>query len=452
MTKSTDLTRGSITSKLLKLTLPLVASNFIQTAYSFIDMIWIGKLGNESVVAIGTASFFINMAFALFAIVVTGTGIKISNSFGAKDYNKVEQYTVNGYILSFLLAIIYSVTIILFRDQIIGFFNIEEEIIRTAASKYLLISMLGTIFMFFNSIFSSILTSLGNSKLSFKINSVGFIINVLLDPVLIFGIGGYLKLGINGAAIATIISRIVVFIISIYSGKRLLKSRKISLNINWSLAKEVIILGFPFAVQRVIFTLLGIVIARIITKWGSDGIAVQKIGLQIEALSYMTIGGLYGAVIAFIGQNYGAKNNRRIKKVYNTAITISSMFGLFITMIFLIFPREIFGIFLDDPTVISKGVDYLRIIGLSQIFMSVEIVGMASFNGVGRTRIPATVSLIFTSARIPLIFLLTSWFHLGLNGVWWAISITSIVKGLVLISWFRLHINKKIFLEGETNA
>lgn len=452
MTKSTDLTKGPITERLIRLAIPLIATNFIQTAYSFVDMIWIGKLGNSAVIAIGTASFSINMAFALFTVIATGTGIRISNSFGSKEYKDLEKYIVNGFILAFILALIYSAVVIIFRHDIIGFFNIEEEHIRIMASKYLLISVLGTIFMFFNSIFSSVLTSLGNSKLSFKINSVGFALNMILDPILIFGIGNFLQMGVLGAAVATIISRLAVFAISIIKGLKLLEKKKFNLSFDLNFARDVLALGSPFAVQRISFTLIGIVIARIISMWGAEGIAVQKIGLQIEAISYMTMGGLYGAVSAFIGQNYGAGNIARINRAYDVSVMLSLAFGIFTSLLLLLIPKQIFGIFLDDPDMVAQGVEYLRIIGLSQAFMCVEIVTMASFNGLGKTRIPAIVSLTFTGLRIPIALILSERLGWGVTGVWWTISLTSMIKGTVLASWFKLHMNNKLSLPTNKEA
>lgn len=201
-------------------------------------------------------------------------------------------------------------------------------------------------------------------------------------------------------------------------------------------------MGMPIGVQRISFTVISILMAKLIASYGSTGIGVQKIGLQVESLSFMTIAGLYGAMSAFIGQNHGAKNSERIKDGYKYALAFSFSIGLITMVCFIAFARSIFGIFVEDPATINMGVNYLRIIGLSQVFMCIEIVTMGSFNGLGKTYIPATISLVFTTLRIPLAFYLAGFAGLGLDGVWWSISLTSMVKGLLLVSLFIVALSR----------
>lgn len=454
MSGTTDLTQGNVYKQLKTIALPLIATNFIQTAYNVVDMIWIGRLGSDAVISVGTASFSINMAIALFTLIITGTGIKIAHSFGSKEYEKIQRYIVNGVIMAILMAILYSTFIIAYKTEVINFFNINNALIQENAEKYLVVSMFGTIFMYMNALFASIMNSLGNSKLSFKLNSVGFITNMLLDPILIFGVGGYLKFGVVGAAYASIIGRFIVFILSLIASKKMLTQKIPEFRIYFSEVKEVFIIGIPNAVQRVSFTGIAILMAKLIAGFGPTGIAVQKIGLQVESLSFMTIGGLYGAMSVFIGQNYGANNWYRIKKGYKAGLLFSLIFGGFTTVLFVVFPRQIFSIFIQEETTIVMGVEYLRIIGLSQLFMCIEIVTMASFNGLGKTYIPAIVSLTFTGLRFPAAIMISKVLMLGIDSVWWSISITSMFKGVLLVLLFLAYLAHKTnkIKGGVTNA
>lgn len=440
MNQTTDLTKGPIAQALVTLALPIVATNFLQTAYNLVDMIWIGRLGSGAVVSVGTAGFMQNLAISLFALIVSGTGIKIANYFGAKEYEKIKSIIVNAYLLALVMGLSFALFVISYRVQIIGFFNINNELIEKDAHAYLQVSMCGTLFVYFNALFSVIINGLGNSKLPFRLNSIGFVLNMVLDPILIFGIGGYLEFGVVGAAYASVIAAAAVFVSSMVIAKKMMGRQKAVLSFDASAMREIVTLGLPNTVQRVSFTVFSIVMARIIAGFGATGIAVQKIGLMVESISFMTAGGLYAAVMVFVGQNYGAQNLARIRQGVNVSIAIALCLGITTTCAFLIFPRPIMSVFVDDSQTIALGINYLRIIGLSQVFMCVEIVSMASFNGMGKTYVPASVSLVFTGLRIPVAVYITEAFALGLDGVWWTISLSSIIKGLLLTSLFALFI------------
>lgn len=434
-----SLTTGSITKGLLGLAIPIVATNFIQTAYNMIDMIWIGKLGSGAVAAVGTATFFVNLAFSLGELVAAGSGIRISQKIGAKKIDEAKKIIMNGFIMFFLLALLYSSIIIIFRKQVIDFFNLGSLEIEKDAISYLITSMISVVFMFFNVMFITIFNSFGNSKLPFQINTLGFVINAILDPILIFGFLGINGLGVFGAGLATLIARIVVFILFVIKSKEYLNIFKEKIIFRRKSALDVLVLGSPYALQRVLFTSIGIIMAKIISGWGAEAIAVQKIGVQIEAISYMTIAGLNNAMRTYVGQNYGAKNIKRVKKGYGVGLSISVVFGLITTAILVIFSEEIFSVFLKEPETLPMGVSYLTIIGYSQVFMCVEILTNAAFGGLGKTYIPSLISIVFTSARIPMAILLSRIPSLGLDGIWWTISISSMIKGIILLTCFLIY-------------
>ena len=175
-------------------------------------------------------------------------------------------------------------------------------------------------------------------------------------------------------------------------------------------------------------------------RFGSDAIAVQKVGIQIESISYMTIGGLQGAIAAFFGQNYGARRLDRIHQGYQQALLLTSGFGILISFIFILFPGQLFSLFLSDEASLALGTDYMRIIGYSQLFMCMELMTVGAFNGIGETHIPPIFSITFTALRIPLALILSEPF--GLNGVWMSIALSSVFKGIVLVFWFTRSLRK----------
>lgn len=440
-----DLTKGDITKSLLKLSLPIIATNFIQMAYGMIDMIWIGRVGSGAVAAIGTASFFINLAMALFTLIVIGTGVKISHAVGRGEEKEGKDYIANGFILSITLALLYIIFIFTFKNKLIGFYELGNVVVENMAKNYLVISSIGIIFMYFNSLLTTIFNSYGESKMPFRANTIGFIFNIVLDPILIFGFGPIKPLGVFGAALATLIARIVVFTMFLRISKGRFSFLRKGIKLNIKKAKEVIHMGLPIAAQRVIFTLISIIIAKIIANWGATAIAVQKVGVQIESISYITIGGLQGAIAAFVGQNYGAKKEERIKLGYYKALKLTIIFGLLVTLTFFIFSKQIFGIFLSENEALNMGNIYMKILGLSQVFMCMELLTVGAFNGIGKTYAPPIISIIFSGLRIPMAMFLSNENLFGLNGVWMSISVSSLFKGTILVTWFLIELKKLKF-------
>lgn len=446
--KAVNLAEGNIAPVLLKLSLPIIMTNFIQTAYGMVDMIWIGRLGSGAVAAIGTATFFVNLALALYAIIMIGSGVKIAQSLGAKNDKDAGEYIKNGFLMSGVLALFYTIFIIYFRKSFIGFYELEASV-EIMAINYLVISAFGIVFMYFNTLFSTILNSYGNSKTPFIVNTIGFVFNIILDPILIFGFGRFNGVGVTGAAIATLVARIVIFLIFTVAYRDILINNMIKNKINKEKIKEVLKMGAPVSLQRVTFTLISIFIGKIIADFGATAIAVQKVGVQIESISFMTIGGLQGAIASFVGQNYGANKIDRIKEGYKTALKLTIIFGLTITGLFLLFPEAIFKIFISEGEAVKMGANYIRILALSQVFMCMEILTVGAFNGIGKTYAPPIVSVIFTGLRIPMALILSMDYILGINGIWWSISISSFIKGILLVSWF-LIIMKKLKINKET--
>lgn len=439
-----DLTEGKIAATLLKLSLPIIATNFIQTTYGMVDMIWVGKLGSEAVAAVGTASFFINLSLAIFSMVSVGSGIKIAHCIGAKKLEDAKVYIRNGFLMAVCMAFLYSVIVSVFRYKIIGFFQLGDVEIERMAINFLMISMIGVIFSYCNTLFSFIFNSMGNSKVPLRSNTVGFFANMILDPILIFGLGNFRGFGVIGAALATLIANILVTVIFYVKSKNYFNIFDREIKFNKEKIKEVITMSIPITFQRVIFIVISILIAKIVVTWGPTAIAIQKVGVQIESISYMTIGGLQGAIAAFVGQNFGAKKLNRIKEGYFKAILITISFGILISVVFILFPREIFSIFIREEESLKLGADYMRILGFSQVFMCVELMTVGAFNGLGKTYMPPIVSIIFTALRIPAAIVLSSDTLFKLNGVWMSIALSSVLKGIILSVWFVIILRQVI--------
>lgn len=437
---SINMVSGRIGKVLIKLAYPIILSNLVQTLFGLINMIWIGRLGSGAVSAIGTASFYINLGVALSTLITIGTGVRVAQTLGAKQSEATSDYIHNAMIASVILAVIFCVVMALFSVPFIAFYQLHDTQIETMAVLYLRHSLVGMPFMFLSSTLIAIMTSFGDSKQTFKANFIGLILNIILDPLFIFGFSFFPPLHAVGAAWSSNIARIVTFLILfMYASKKIGKDMHIKIRVKKIL--EVIKMSFPVTAQRVLFILISIYMAKIIVKYGSQAVAVQKIGVQIESISYVTIGGLQSAISAFVGQNYGAKNYTRIAKGFQSALWLVIVFGLVISTLFILFSKEIFAIFINEKEVIHMGVSYMNAIGFSQLFMCLELLSVGAFNGLSKTYIPPIISILLTTSRIPIAIYLSE--RIGLNGVWWSISITSILKGLILVVWYKIYVNKK---------
>ncbi|HGH4590575.1 TPA: MATE family efflux transporter [Clostridioides difficile] len=434
-----NLTEGRITEKLLKLSLPIMGTSFIQMGYNMIDMIWVGKAGSKAVAAVGTAGFFPWLAMAFIMISKVGGEIKVAQSIGANNISTTKSYMKSAIEINIILAIIYTISLIVLNKQLIGFFRLGDLEVITMSRHYLIIVALSMVFYFINPVFTAIFNGLGNSKTPFRINTVGLITNIILDPILIFGWGFAPKLGVAGAAIATVFAQIVVttcFIYIIVKSKEEYFKLRLFKEIETKYYKVLYKLGLPIAIQSGMFTVFSMLLGVIVASWGPVAVAVQKVGSQIEAISWMTAEGLSVALGSFVGQNYGAKKYSRINKGCKIAITVSSVLGIITTLVLVFAGESIFSIFIDESEAIEKGAIYLKILGYSQFFMCLEIITTGAFKGLGRTYIPSIIITILTGARVPLAYFISRPEMLGLNGVWWSITLSSILKGILMISLF----------------
>lgn len=444
MEKNIKLTEGNITSTLVKLALPIMATSFVQMAYNMMDMIWLGRVSTNAVAASGTAGFFTWLGTAILMIPKIGAEVGVAQSYGRDDMKSAKKYVKNTLQLDIFIALIYSLILIVFRHQIIGFFNLGDTEVIQMATDYLVIISFGLVFYFLNPVFSGIYNGSGNSSTPFKINALGLAVNMVLDPFMIMGIGPFPKMGIKGAALATIIAQFAVTAIFIYNnkGKSLFKDLNIFELPDKEYINTIFKLGLPASLQTGLFASIAMIIARIIAQWGPTPIAVQKVGSQIESISWMTAGGFSTAISAFVGQNYGAGKWGRIKKGYRKGLMIVGTIGVFATCLLIFGASPIFKLFIPyDKEALKIGITYLRILGISQLFMTIEIATQGAFNGLGRTIPPSLVGIIFNALRIPAALILSST-YLELNGIWWSISISSIFKGVVLTIWYTLLLRK----------
>ena len=443
--KNIDLLNGNILTSLTELALPIMATSLVQTAYNLTDMAWIGMVGSDAVAAVGAAAMYTWLSSGVAALARMGGQVKSAHAYGEGNRREAVQYGKGALQLALVLAAAYGIITNLFAGPLIGFFHLNSSLVVKDAIVYLRIACGLILFAFIGQTLTGLYTASGNSRTPFVANCIGMGANIVLDPLLIFGLGPIHGMGVAGAAVATVTAQFIVSLVLVISMRKdpvLAAQMRIWIPTPLSNIKTMVRIGFPAAIQSMLYCGISMVLTRFVTAWGDTAVAVQRVGGQIESISWMTADGFGTAINAFVGQNYGAGNLKRVKKGYMTASAIMFIWGIFTTCLLIFGAAPIFSLFIHEPEVIPAGADYLRIIGFSEMFMCVELMTVGALSGMGKTMEASVITIILTASRIPLAVILGGT-ALGLNGIWWALTISSIVKGIIFFGYY-LHIMKRM--------
>lgn len=436
-----NLTKGPILKTLTKLAIPIMASSFLGTLYNITDMAWIGLLGSKAVAGIGVGGMFTWLSQGFASMARMGGQVQVAQCVGRGDKERAHGYAQAAVQLAMVMGLVYALVVLIFTKQMIGFFKLEDPEAYAAAFVYTKIACGLIVFSFLSVTLTGIYTAQGDSKTPFYANLIGLATNMILDPLLILGPGPLPKLGAAGGAIATVTAQFIVMsimILGIVKQKKenVLKGITLFAKIPAEYLNGICKIGIPTAIQGMAYCVISMVITRMVSAFGAEAIATQRVGGQIESISWNTADGFATALNAFIAQNYGAGEMGRVKKGYRASQWTVGIWGIFIMLLFVCVPRPIANIFFHEPKAIATAVDYLIIVGFSEAFLCIETTTVGALSGLGRTHLCSVISIIFTSARIPLAIILGGT-SLGLNGIWWALSSTSIVKGVLFVIVFQ---------------
>ena len=417
-----------------------MASSFLGTLYNITDMAWIGLLGAKAVAGVGVGGMFTWLSQGLVSLARMGGQVQVAQHIGRREQEEAHGYAQAAVQMSALLGILFAAVVLILLKPLIGFFKLEDAEALAAAFSYTKIACGLIMFSFLSLTLTGLYTAQGDSKTPFAANLVGLAVNMILDPVLILGPGPFPRLGVTGAAIATVTAQFIVMsilVMRIFVTKKenVLKGIQLFEKIPPKYVRGICKIGIPTALQGMAYCMISMVLTRMVSGFGAEAIATQRVGGQIESVSWNTADGFGAALNAFIGQNYGAGKMDRVKKGYCASLITVGVWGLFITLLFVCFPEQISGVFFHEPTAIATAVGYMIIIGYSEAFMSVELMTVGALSGLGKTHLCSVISITLTSARIPLAILLSGT-ALGLLGIWWALTATSVVKGIVFVMAF----------------
>lgn len=437
-----NLTEGPITRQLFNLALPIMGTSFIQMAYSLTDMAWVGRLGSEAVAAIGAVGILTWMTNSISLLNKVGSEVSVGQSIGAQNADEARGFASHNLTIALLISLGWAAILFLFAHPIIRIYKLEASITAQAV-EYLRIVATAFPFIFLSAAFTGIHNAAGLSKIPFYISGAGLLLNMVLDPLFIFGF----HLGTAGAAWATWVSQATVTALFVYRLKyrsRLLGGFSFFVKLKGFYTRRILQLGLPVALLNTFFAIINIFMARTASTYGGHiGLMTLTAGGQIEAIAWNTSQGFSTALSAFVAQNYAARRPERVTSAYHTTLKMTTLFGIGCTLLFVFYGSEVFSLIVPEPAAYEAGGVFLRIDGYSMWFMMLEITMQGLFYGTGRTLPPAIISITFNTLRVPMAIGLTA-MGLGVAGVWWAISLSSMFKGVAAFLWFRI-LQKKLF-------
>ncbi len=413
---------------------------FLETAFALADAFWVGKLGAVAMASVISSQFIIWIIYSLMSIISTGVVALVARYVGAKDEERAAYVSRQALFFSVILALILTLAGIFSAKSVFILMGTEAEVTHWG-SRYLRITYLAATFFFLIDIFGAIFRASGDTRTPMRVVMTAIGLNIILDPFLIFGWGPFPAWGTDGAATATFVGQGVgafLYVILIRRGKlRFKMDLALRHKFDFSILRRVVRIGLPTSISGISFSIVYVFVNKITALFGTESIAALGIGNRLESVSYLTCFGFSIAAATLVGQNLGAKKpERAAQSAWRTVWIVSGITG-FISLVFLSFPETISAFFISDPAVIGISINYLRILALSQIFMGLEIVLEGAFSGAGNTIPPMAVSVPGSAARIPLAYLMAISWGAGVNGVWWAITLTTIIKGIVLAIWFK---------------
>lgn len=448
--KQLNLTSGPILATLTELALPIMASSFLSTAYNITDMAWIGMLGSKAVAGVGVGGMYVWLSQGLCSLARMGGQVNMAQALGRRDRDSAITYANVALQLTILFGLFFTAICLIFTDPLLHFFNLTDPEAYNSARIYMLITCGLILLPYLTQTLTGLYTAQGDSKTPLKANFLGLALNMILDPVLILGAGPFPRLEVIGAAVATVTSQFLVLTVLVvnlfkdHNETNILRHSSPLRKSGSGYYKDVFRIGIPTALQGSIYCMISMVLTRMVSVFGAGAIAVQRVGGQIESLSWNTADGFGSALNAFMGQNYGARQTDRIRKGYSISFRLLVAWGLLITAAFVFIPQPISSLFFHEEDVVLISVSYLIIIGLSEVFMSVELMTVGALSGLGKTKLCSIISIIFTGMRIPLAMLLSAT-PLGLDGIWWALTATSILKGIIFYFVFQYIVRHSLY-------
>ncbi|MGV8151976.1 MAG: MATE family efflux transporter [Candidatus Nanoarchaeia archaeon] len=428
---------------LLILSYPIVIAMLVQTLYNIVDTAFVGRLGAEAIAAL---TFSFPLFFILIAInngVGVGVNSRISRYLGEGKEGEAENSAIHGLLISIIFAFVVFIIGFFFLEDIFIMLGASENILKLAVS-YTNIIVFGTFLMFPAYVFSSIFSAYGETKIPMKIQIIALISNIILDPIFIY----YFKLGVSGAAIATVIALGFSFLLSIYYNKKknIFRLHYRYFRFSPKIIKDIFYVGVPGSLMMIILSFYSIILNRIMADFGTNYIASIGLVFRLESLATMPLVAIASATVTLSGMFYGAKKFHLFKETTLYSMKLGVIFSFIIGGIFFAMPFIFIRIFTSNTELIKIASNYLRLDVITFPLTAIIMISARALQGIGK----GTPGLVINIVRVfvvavPLAYVFVYVFNYGYLSVAFAM-----ISGGILASLIGILYLKKVFLEFET--
>ncbi len=435
-----DLTEGNTVRNIWALAFPMMLGNILQTAFNVVDMVWVGRLGSEAIASVAMSGGVLLVIMTVIIGIATGTLAMVARFSGAKNREGADNVAMQSLIVGGVLSLILAVIGWVFAGPILRILGAEGAILQLG-TDYLKIILTGGLMMVYLFLVNAIFRAAGDAHLPMLIMIGATALNIILDPLMIFGIG-FPPMGVAGAALATVLSRGLASLVGLYilfQGYSRIQVRLAKLRLDIKTIVRIIKLGFPNSVQMALRSIVGLVLMAIVARYGAYAICAYGIGLRVFSIVLMPGFALAATAATLVGQNLGAKKFSRAKRSAWSAAGFNSLLMGLAGMLFFIFSANLISIFNSNPAIVKLGSEYLKITSFSYLFVGLGLVLGRSLMGAGDTIAPLLISAFaLLGIQIPLAIILPNHLQIGISGIWWAILISSILQSALTVFWFNL--------------
>lgn len=437
----TDYTSGSMHKAIVLLAIPMILELSLESVFAVVDMFFVGKLGANAIATVGLTEAVITLIYSVAIGLSTAATAMVARRIGEKNEEGANNAAVQSILVSVLLTILISILGAVFAPQILGLMGASEEVI-AGGQTFTRIMYGGSIVIVLLFLINGIFRGAGDAAMAMRSLWIASGINIILCPILIYGIGSWDGLGLKGAAIATTIGRgtgVLYQCYHLFKGDGLIKITWNKIKPEWDTLTGLINIAWPATFQFLIQSGSWLILAKLVAETGgTDASAGYQIAIRNVVFFILPAWGLSNAAATLVGQNLGAQKPDRAEKSVLLTASYNVIFMAFVTLLFVVFPEPIIRIFSDQATVVKVGVDSLRIIGYGYVFYGIGMVMMQALNGAGDTKTPTWINAIgFWGFQIPLAYFLAKYLGWGVKGVFWAIPIAESVIALACYYFFK---------------